>query len=122
MGTIAELLGFDLSEEDPESDAAAVVDGQHGIDEDDGARVADPVVEAVNAAIAEETGSEPDQVLADSMLVADLDLDALGRYAIVTTVERSLKISLRDEDVDRAETAGDLVDLARTAGGSRARR
>jgi len=131
MGTIAELLGFDLSDPTPPGDgegeatpadeggAAAVAGtGEPGAapaSEPSGAPASD---EVVLAAVLAETSLEPSAAREELTLVGDLDLDTIGRYAVITSVEHELGVQFRDAEVDSLETLGDLLTAARLATGA----
>lgn len=131
MGTIAELLGFDLSEPTPpgdgEGDAAPVDEGGAAALPEAGAEEGAPGPdtaatptsdEVVLEAVLAETSLDPSDAREDLTLTGDLDLDTIGRYAVTTSVERGLGVQFRDADIDALETLGDLLVLARGAAAS----
>lgn len=131
MGTIAELLGFDLSEPTPpgdgEENAAPVDEGGAAALPEAGAEEGAPGPDAsetptsdevVLEAVLAETSLDPSDAREDLTLTGDLDLDTIGRYAVTTSVERGLGVQFRDADIDALETLGDLLALARGAAAS----
>ena len=134
MGTIAELLGYTLPEdpgpqgpEGADSSEPPVGDeGDTGPDRSPGERQpegsTDPVGEAVMAAVLAETSLEPGDARPDLELTGpELDLDRLGRYSVVTSVEHELKVQFADADVESWRTLGDVLEAARDAVGPRPR-
>lgn len=130
MGTIAELLGYSLSEPTPpEGPGSEAVPTSTDIDEGGAAAVgstgavsaapgqgvaaAPTPDEVVLAAVLAETSLEPSAAREDLTLAGDLDLDTIGRYAVVTAIEHGLGTEFRDEDVDAWETLGDVLAAAR---------
>lgn len=119
MGTIAEMLGLDLSETLGSGDAAIDEDGPAGgadavEDPEETPSAGDPVGEAVMAAVLAETSLDPGDARADLLLTGpELDLDRLGRWSVAAAIERDLKAAFRDADVEELQTLGDLLDAAR---------
>lgn len=70
--------------------------------------------EILISALLEETGLEPSQTRAELQLRADLDMDDLSLYAVVTVIERSLKRNFTDEDIRAWETIGDMLNAVTT--------
>ncbi|MDU0968702.1 MAG: phosphopantetheine-binding protein [Actinomycetaceae bacterium] len=70
------------------------------------------VWDVIAARTAEECGRDAGELAAQMRLIDDLDLDDLGRYAIVTQVEHDLKIHLPDAECDAAQTLGDIAEAA----------
>lgn len=129
MGTIAELLGFDLSDPTPPegADDTTADEGDAPAGAGSGTAVAAPGSEvggapasdeAVLAAVLAETSLEPTAAREDLTLVGDLDLDTIGRYAVITSVEHELGVQFRDAEIDSLETLGDLLTAARLATGA----
>lgn len=120
MGTIAELLGFDLSDPTPPEGTDATTADEGDAVEAPGSEGGDAPAsdEAVLAAVLAETSLEPTAAREDLTLVGDLDLDTVGRYAVITSVEHELGVQFRDAEVDSLETLGDLLAVARLATGA----
>jgi acyl carrier protein len=125
MGTIAELLGIDLSGEEPSEPAGASGD-EDGAASGEGeapeaaaaAASSDPVGEAVMAAVLAEAALDPADARADLALDGpELDLDRLGRYSVVTAIEHGLGVRVPDVDVEAMGTLGDLLETARALAG-----
>lgn len=102
--SIAEMLGYDLSDEQPEEAGAESV----SVDSD-----ADEVEAAVVSALLDESTVAAQDFRSDMSLADDFDLDEIGLYAVIAAVEQDLKISLKDGNVAHLETLEDLVALAR---------
>jgi acyl carrier protein len=126
MGTIAELLGIDLSGEEPSEPAGASGD-EDGAASGEGeapeaaaaAASSDPVGEAVMAAVLAEAALDPADARADLALDGpELDLDRLGRYSVVTAIEHGLGVRFPDVDVEAMGTLGDLLETARALAGN----
>ena len=89
----------------PLSDAAAVGEA--------GSSSLERVNTAVITALLAETDVPADQYKADLSLNEDFDLDTIGLYAVVASIEQDLKITMADKDVNAAQTLGDLLDVVR---------
>lgn len=127
MANIGDLLGnLDLSQ-------FADADAEAAVEESDDS--AGPVAEeepAAPSSIDEDAPLTPDEVTMAAVLQeatlepdaahpslalrdpAGLDLDDLGLYSVVSTIERELGIQLADADVRGWTTLGDLLDAVRT--------
>ena len=57
-----------------------------------------------------EFGEEPDAVTLDARF-ADLDVDSLDLVELAQIVEDEYGIEVRDSDLDKVETVGDVVEL-----------
>lgn len=97
MGSIAELLGYSLTPEEPGESQAPAQD-------------ADRIRETAMAAVLEETALEPARARGDLRLVEDLDLDDLVLYAVIARIEHELGIRIPDAAVARWRTLDDLLD------------
>ena len=126
MANIGDLLGnLDLSQfADGEEAEDAVVESAaetgpaapSSINDDDGAEAPLTPDEVAMAAVLQEATLEPDAAhpSLDLRDPAGLDLDDLGLYSVVSTIERELHIQLADADVAEWTTLGDLLDAVRT--------
>lgn len=54
---------------------------------------------------------EPPTVTADASIVDNLELDSLGMLELVLRLQSEYSVSLSEEEVIGAKTAGDLLDL-----------
>ncbi|MFG1796393.1 acyl carrier protein [Nocardia sp. NPDC049149] len=54
---------------------------------------------------------EPPTVAAEDSIVDDLELDSLGMLELVLRLQSAYSVSLSEEEVIGAKTAGDLLDL-----------
>ncbi|WP_297556491.1 acyl carrier protein [uncultured Actinomyces sp.] len=106
--SIAEMLGYDLSDEQPDE-----VSAESASEDAD----ADEVEAAVVAALLDESTVKAEDFRSDMSLAEDFDLDEIGLYAVVAAVEQDLKISLKDADVAQVKTLEDLIGLARKTRG-----
>ncbi|WP_076464780.1 phosphopantetheine-binding protein [Actinomyces mediterranea] len=111
MGTIAELLGYSLSESDASPEPSSEPGGAAG---SEGEAPSDPQSrdgrETAMSAVLEETDLDPDRARAELLLTDDLDLDTLSLYAIVARIEHDLSISIPDETIGAWRSLGDLLD------------
>ena len=97
MGSIAELLGYSLTPEEPEETRAR--------EQED----SDRIRETAMAAVLEETSLAPEAARADLRLVDDLDLDDLVLYAIIARIEHELRIQIPDVAIVKWTTLEDLL-------------
>ncbi|MDO5049746.1 MAG: phosphopantetheine-binding protein [Actinomycetaceae bacterium] len=131
--SIAEMLGLELPEEQPgDADAAGQdTDGQDpagraeagspsssesenpATGAGDGVEKDDPVQEAVVVALLAESNVPAEDFRSDLTLEGDFDLDAIGRYAVVASIEQDLRVTLKDSEVEDAATLADLIALVR---------
>lgn len=132
MGTIGDLFADQLaalagegsSEEVPADDATeAATNVLTGADTlageaagtdpkvDPGADPASPTAKIVEI-ILDETDCDPVTMRSDLRLRDDLGLDGLSLWSLVARVERDLKITLPDREVEAWQTVGDLLNLA----------
>jgi acyl carrier protein len=65
--------------------------------------------EGLAAIVAEETGLDAADVLADKSFTDDLDIDSLSMMTIVTLAEEEFDVRIPDEDVKNLVTVGDAV-------------
>ncbi len=117
MGTIAELLGYSLSDA-PVAEPASQGPAAEGPGDEGGAGAltgADRAREAVMVAVLAETGHEPGDARRELTLAGDLDLDTLGLYAVVSAVEHETRVTFTDEDIASWVTLGDLLDAVAAA-------
>lgn len=97
MGSIAELLGYSLTPEEPED--------THTRAQED----SDRIRETAMAAVLDETSLEPEAARANLRLVEDLDLDDLVLYAIIARIEHELHIQIPDASIAAWTTIEDLL-------------
>ena len=61
----------------------------------------------------------PEQISARARLVEDLDLDSIDGVTIVVRLESRLRVAISDEEIQKMQTVGDIVDaLAARIGAS----
>ncbi len=127
--SIAEMLGMELPDEPLEktsdSDASDAEgsgpDGPENSDDSAGSSAeedsadpdADPLEEAVVAALLAESTVKAEDFRPDLTLAGDFDLDTIGRYAVISSIEKDLKITLKDSDINDARTLEDLIELVK---------
>lgn len=111
MGTIAELLGYSLTDADASREPSNEPGGAAPPDE---SAPSDPrdrdSRETAMSAVLEETDLDPDHTRAELSLADDLDLDTLSLYAIVARIEHDLSICIPDETIGAWRTLADLLD------------
>ena len=67
------------------------------------------VIDALVELIADEASIEPNQVVLNQELVADLDLDCLSLMTIVALAEDRFSVQIPDEVVPTWKSVGDVV-------------
>jgi acyl carrier protein len=65
------------------------------------------------AIVAEVAGVDNEEVSLDANLAKDLEIDSIKAIEIVVAIEKKYKISVRDEDIPKINTVGQIVDLAK---------
>lgn len=68
------------------------------------------VFEKLRAIIAETLEIDEDKITMDATFY-DLDLDSLDLAELVMAAEEEFDVQVKDDDFDRLETIGDVVDL-----------
>ena len=120
MGTIAELLGYTLDPDENQTETPQAsqdsTDVQNVVTRvaqqakvDASAARSEMAREIAMAALLDESGYEASQMRADLRLVDDLDIDMIGRYAIVAAIEHELHVRFSDIDVDSWKTVDDVL-------------
>ncbi|MEU1628571.1 acyl carrier protein [Streptomyces sp. NPDC020096] len=66
---------------------------------------------AARASIAEVLGTEPDAIKDSTDLQSEYDIDSLELMAVGAQLERSLDIQIEVDDLLRAETVGQAIDM-----------
>ena len=69
--------------------------------------------EVVMSAVLAETSLDPALAREDLTLAGDLDLDTIGLYAVVTSIEHGLGAQFGDVDVEAWQTLGDVLAASR---------
>ena len=119
MGSIADLLGDqlraglaqlvdpDASDEvpgaAPASSESAVVTAQ------------DRAREAAMEAVLDEAELDPADARGELTLRGDLDMDDVSLYAVIARVEREVKVTLNDAQIEQWVTLADLLDAVSDA-------
>ncbi|MCD4549333.1 phosphopantetheine-binding protein [Schaalia sp. lx-260] len=126
MGTIAELIGYQLAvesladENTPPSDTAAKKNSDDSDDSsptdltetEQAAALLSPIQQAQEiamTALLAETGIEAQDMRADLTLRGDLDLDVIGLYAVISTIEHECRISFTDLEIHKWHTVEDFL-------------
>lgn len=108
MGSIAELLGYTLDLEHPETTQES--EASFGEKDNAANQDAHDRQEIAMAAVLAETALEPEEARADLTLRGDLDMDDLVLYAIIARIEHDLLVRFTDADIASWRTLGDLLD------------
>ena len=119
MGSIADLLGDQLR-----AGLAQLVDPEAS-DEVPGAAPAssertvetarDRAREAAMEAVLDEAELDPADARGELTLRGDLDMDDVSVYAVVARVEREVKVTLNDAQIEQWVTLADLLDAVSDA-------
>ena len=119
MGSIADLLGDQLR-----AGLAQLVDPE-AQDESAGAAPAssaasvettqDRVREAAMEAVLDEAELDPADARGELTLRGDLDMDDVSLYAVIARVEREVKVTLNDAQIEQWVTLADLLDAVSDA-------
>lgn len=112
--SIAEMLGMDLPDDSDEVQDEVPEESQAASSSTEEAE-GDPVEAAVVSALLAETNVQAQDFRPELTLEGDFDLDKIGRYAVVASIEQDLSITLVDETVDGLETLDDLMKAAQQA-------
>jgi acyl carrier protein len=60
------------------------------------------------------SGADPQQITPDARLIEDIGIDSLGFYEILIEADECLGIKIREEDLLRFRTVGDIQNHLRT--------
>jgi acyl carrier protein len=60
------------------------------------------------------SGAEPQQITPDARLIEDIGIDSLGFYEILIEADECLGIKIREEDLLKFRTVGDIQNHLRT--------
>lgn len=61
--------------------------------------------------IADVSGFDAEEILIDTKLADDLEIDSIKAIEITVAIEKKYKISVRDEDVPKIITVRDAIEL-----------
>lgn len=67
------------------------------------------VFEKLKEILAEQLDVDADSITKDSLLIEDLGADSLDAIDIVMSVEDEFKIEVPDENIEKIETVGDML-------------
>ena len=119
MGSIADLLGDQLRaglaqlvdpEAQDESAGAAPASSDASVE-----TAQDRAREAAMEAVLDEAELDPADARGELTLRGDLDMDDVSLYAVVARVEREVKVTLNDAQVQEWVTLADLLDAVSDA-------
>lgn len=68
------------------------------------------IQEKVIAIVAEQLGVDKEKIKLESIFAEDLKADSLDSVEIVMELEDALDITIPDEDTEKLQTVGDIVD------------
>ena len=71
--------------------------------------MSDSVEQKVVHLIAEISGFEPEEITRESRFYDDLEIDSIKAIEITVAIEKTFKISVRDEDVPKILTVQDAI-------------
>ena len=119
MGSIADLLGDQLHAGlaqlvDP--DASDEVPGAAPASSESAVETAqDRAREAAMEAVLDEAELDPADARGELTLRGDLDMDDVSLYAVIARVEREVKVTLNDAQIEQWVTLADLLDAVSDA-------
>ena len=114
MGSIADLLGDQLRaglaqlvdpDASDEAPGAAPASSESAVD-----TAQDRAREAAMEAVLDEADLDPVDARGELTLRGDLDMDDVSVYAVVARVEREVKVTLNDAQIEQWVTLADLLD------------
>ncbi len=73
----------------------------------------DHVQQEIIAIVADVSGLEPEEISLDAKFTEELEIDSIKAIEITVAIERTFKITVRDEDVPKITTVRQAIDLAR---------
>lgn len=119
MGSIVDLLGDQLRAGlaqlvDP--DASDEVPGAASASSESAVETAqDRAREAAMEAVLDEAELDPADARGELTLRGDLDMDDVSLYAVIARVEREVKVTLNDAQIEQWVTLADLLDAVSDA-------
>ena len=119
MGSIADLLGDQLRAGlaqlvDPDS-SDEVPGAVPASSESAVATTQDRAREAAMEAVLDEAELDPADARGELTLRGDLDMDDVSLYAVIARVEREVKVTLNDAQIEQWVTLADLLDAVSDA-------
>jgi acyl carrier protein len=70
----------------------------------------DDLLQTLRRILVAEFELEGDAVVESARLVEDLDLDSIDGVTIVVRLEAVLRVAISDEEIQKMQTVGDIVD------------
>ena len=64
--------------------------------------------------ISDVSGIDEEEIRLDANLVKDLEIDSIKAIEIAVAVEKKFKVSIRDEDIPKITTPGQIISLTKT--------
>jgi acyl carrier protein len=77
--------------------------------------VANNVEKEIISIIADVSGYEEGEIRPNSHLVNELEMDSIKAIEIVVAIEKKFKVSIRDEDIPKITTPGQIISLVETS-------
>lgn len=71
------------------------------------------IAEQVKKILASQTDKEESDIADDAHIANDLGADSLTAAEIVLALEDTFKITIKDEDAEKIQTASDAIDLVK---------
>ncbi len=79
--------------------------------------MANNIEERVKAIIAEQLGTEVDQIKPESKFVDDLGADSLDVVELIMAFEEEFNIEIPDEDAEKIQTVKDVIEYIKSKTG-----
>ena len=70
--------------------------------------------EQIKAIIAEQLSADPEKITPDTSIIEDLGADSLDVVELVMALEEKFGVEIPDEDAEKINTIGDIVNYVET--------
>ncbi|MBP5312343.1 MAG: acyl carrier protein [Clostridia bacterium] len=70
--------------------------------------------EQIKAIIAEQLSADPEKITPDTSIIEDLGADSLDVVELVMALEEKFGVEIPDEDAEKINTVGDIVNYVET--------
>jgi acyl carrier protein len=77
-------------------------------------RMTENIEKDIISIISDISGVDEGEIALDSALVKDLEIDSIKAIEIAVAVEKKFKVSIRDEDIPKITTPGQIISLTKT--------
>jgi acyl carrier protein len=77
-------------------------------------KMAENIEKDIILIISDISGVDEGEITLDSALVKDLEIDSIKAIEIAVAVEKKFKVSIRDEDIPKITTPGQIISLTKT--------